>query len=320
MRFVPDAFAKVVYQILDNPWDFLHPMASFFGHYGVHIFLFLSGYGLAKKCLMSHALRVGTLYRTAFSQILKIVKLTLLGLCFYMLFYLVKDGSFPSFDVMAKYLGFLTFTENLRPGKLYYFVSVWWFLALIVQFYLVFPLLFRAMQERPTVMLGASFISLAAAALLYKPLLAVNVHVYATPLAHMPVFALGMYFAFGHTVDRTTAGLGMILIPLTFVWEEAFHLSFVLVTLAAIAFYCRYLRGLTRSSVLKFIGAISMFVYIVHGEMRWDLINWANAEQTALVIYGAFVGYLAAVLAVACICRELVVRYNFCWLGPARRS
>ena len=48
-------------------------------------------------------------------------------------------------------------------------------------------------------MLGASFISLAAAALLYKPLLAVNVHVYATPLAHMPVFALGMYFAFGHT-------------------------------------------------------------------------------------------------------------------------
>ena len=320
MRFVPDAFAKVVYQILDNPWDFLHPMASFFGHYGVHIFLFLSGYGLAKKCLMSHALTVGALYRTAFSQILKIVKLTLLGLCFYMLFYLVKDGSFPSFDVMAKYLGFLTFTENLRPGKLYYFVSVWWFLALIVQFYLVFPLLFRAMQERPTVMLGSS-ISLAAAALLYKPLLAV---MFMYTLHRLRTCLFSRLVCTSHSgiplIERS-AGLGMILIPLTFVWEEAFHLSFVLVTLAAIAFYCRYLRGLTCSSVLKFIGAISMFVYIVHGDMRWDLINWANAEQgSALVIHGAFVGYLAAVLAVACICRTACCPIQLLWLGPARRS
>ena len=49
MTFSRDNFLRVFIQIYENPLDAFHPLVSFFGHYGVFLFLFLSGYGLTIK-------------------------------------------------------------------------------------------------------------------------------------------------------------------------------------------------------------------------------------------------------------------------------
>lgn len=55
-----------LYQIIDKPWDFLHPTMSVFGVYGVHIFIFLSGYGLTKKILSLYGGGFVSLYNVYF--------------------------------------------------------------------------------------------------------------------------------------------------------------------------------------------------------------------------------------------------------------
>ena len=46
MAFGEATFRNTVEQIAANPLDAFHPLVSFFGHYGVHVFILLSGYGL----------------------------------------------------------------------------------------------------------------------------------------------------------------------------------------------------------------------------------------------------------------------------------
>ena len=147
MAFGEATFRNTVEQIAANPLDAFHPLVSFFGHYGVHVFILLSGYGLMKKALgiasRQGGISTADLFRMAGNQIAKIMLLTVLGVSVLILYKLMAYGSLPDAEFFRKYLVFLTFTENLRPSDFGYFVTVWWFMALIVQCYLLFPFVYR---------------------------------------------------------------------------------------------------------------------------------------------------------------------------------
>ena len=310
MVFSPEHIRNVLSFVLANPLDMLHPVFSFFGHYGVHIFIFLSAYGLTKKCLSMKTQDWKALYAVSVNKIFKVVKLTLLGLVFLCAYKALVLGDALTGDFFLKYLKFLTFTENLRPGKLYYFVSVWWFLALIVQFYLLFPLIYRLATKAS----DALFFAICAGTILisaasYSFLLEHQIYVYATPLGQFSVFALGAYLATGKAVPKVLALALLLLLPFSFAYETLFHVSFVAIVLSAVIAYERFLsQKLSGNALLLWFGQLSMYVYIVHGDLRWMLINRIENIESLFLNYVVFGGFFLEVVFFAYLCSLVAKR------------
>ena len=207
MAFGEATFRNTVEQIAANPLDAFHPLVSFFGHYGVHVFILLSGYGLMKKALgiasRQGGISTADLFRMAGNQIAKIMLLTVVGVSVLILYKLMAYGGLPDAEFFRKYLVFLTFTENLRPSDFGYFVTVWWFMALIVQCYLLFPFVYRLATGSAWGAAGVALLSMTGAYAFYQPLLDAGVLVYATPLGQLPLFLLGAWLAAGRRIPAT---------------------------------------------------------------------------------------------------------------------
>ena len=320
MAFHAETFWKMVFQIAEHPFDAFHPIASFFGHYGVHIFLFMSGYGLTKKALgyvQKHGgISWTDLWKVSLNQIAKIVTLTLVGVSILCLYKYIAWGTLPDAEFFTKYLVFLTFTENLRPGDFGYFVSVWWFMALIVQFYLLFPIIFKGLSRHVYLTLSIGVVCQLLAVSIYEPLLEQHVLVYATPLGQMVLFMLGGYLAMGRRLSRWIVLPLVVVLPLTFIDPNFFHLSFVAVTVFLMLAYGLLRERLIASKTLLWIGGMSMFIYIVHGDLRWQVIPVVNEAQNIWFSYIMFFGYVAEVFIFAILAKWLASTTRIMRLQP----
>ena len=320
MAFHAETFWKMVFQIAEHPFDAFHPIASFFGHYGVHIFLFMSGYGLTKKALgyvQKHGgISWTDLWKVSLNQIAKIVSLTLVGVSILCLYKYIAWGTLPDAEFFTKYLVFLTFTENLRPGDFGYFVSVWWFMALIVQFYLLFPIIFKGLSRHAYLTLSIGVVCQLLAVSIYEPLLEQHVLVYATPLGQMVLFMLGGYLAMGRRLSRWIVLPLVVVLPLTFIDPNFFHLSFVAVTVFLMLAYGLLRERLIASKTLLWIGGMSMFIYIVHGDLRWQVIPVVNEAQNIWFSYIMFFGYVAEVFIFAILAKWLASTTRIMRLQP----
>ena len=320
MAFHAETFWKMVFQIAEHPFDAFHPIASFFGHYGVHIFLFMSGYGLTKKALgyvQKHGgISWTDLWKVSLNQIAKIVSLTLVGVSILCLYKYIAWGTLPDAEFFTKYLVFLTFTENLRPGDFGYFVSVWWFMALIVQFYLLFPIIFKGLSRHAYLTLSIGVVCQLLAVSIYESLLEQHVLVYATPLGQMVLFMLGGYLAMGRRLSRWIVLPLVVVLPLTFIDPNFFHLSFVAVTVFLMLAYGLLRERLIASKTLLWIGGMSMFIYIVHGDLRWQVIPVVNEAQNIWLSYIMFFGYVAEVFIFAILAKWLASTTRIMRLQP----
>lgn len=320
MAFHAETFWKMVFQIAEHPFDAFHPIASFFGHYGVYIFLFMSGYGLTKKALgyvQKHGgISWTDLWKVSLNQIAKIVSLTLVGVSILCLYKYIAWGTLPDAEFFTKYLVFLTFTENLRPGDFGYFVSVWWFMALIVQFYLLFPIIFKGLSRHAYLTLSIGVVCQLLAVSIYEPLLEQHVLVYATPLGQMVLFMLGGYLAMGRRLSRWIVLPLVVVLPLTFIDPNFFHLSFVAVTVFLMLAYGLLRERLIASKTLLWIGGMSMFIYIVHGDLRWQVIPVVNEAQNIWLSYIMFFGYVAEVFIFAILAKWLASTTRIMRLQP----
>ena len=320
MAFHAETFWKMVFQIAEHPFDAFHPIASFFGHYGVHIFLFMSGYGLTKKALgyvQKHGgISWTDLWKVSLNQIAKIVTLTVVGVAILCLYKYIAWGTLPDAEFFTKYLVFLTFTENLRPGDFGYFVSVWWFMALIVQFYLLFPIIFKGLSRHAYLTLSIGVVCQLLAVSIYEPLLEQHVLVYATPLGQMVLFMLGGYLAMGRRLSRWIVLPLVVVLPLTFIDPNFFHLSFVAVTVFLMLAYGLLRERLIASKTLLWIGGMSMFIYIVHGDLRWQVIPVVNEAQNIWLSYIMFFGYVAEVFIFAILAKWLASTTRIMRLQP----
>ena len=130
--------SRRLWQALMHP-DGLLPvdLVSYFGHYGVPVFVFLSGYGLVLKYEQSG----GGLPAWPFlkRQYTKLFGMMIFGLAAFMIFDAITPGSFPyhAGNIIAQ----LTMTINFLP---YPNSIIWpgpyWFFGLMMQYYIVWRL------------------------------------------------------------------------------------------------------------------------------------------------------------------------------------
>lgn len=280
------------------PGETLHAFLAFFGHYGVQIFVVLSGYGLARKMLSTAGAELSlspadiparSLMKTAAgvsgSQIVKMFKLISVAAPVAYLYQVLVLGHDP-ITLLAEFGRFITFSNNLHPapGVIWDFVSVWWFFALIMQLYLLFPLLFAGLVRHRTLTLSAVFAALGIAGAFYDGAWAAEHHLllFATPLSHASVFSVGILLALGHGIRRP---MFEVLLCVFFFAEFVplfFPVSFVALALLLLYGYDRWGRSLTRMRTVMRFGAMSMFVFVLHGFLRHPWTGMLNDRQKAL--------------------------------------
>lgn len=132
----PRAFFDRLFEL--NGDLFIH-FFSFFGHYGVPVFLFISGFGLVLKYEQSIEKRVPALQFTGFHYA-KLLRLMILGYVgFMMVCYLHPRGyhGYNAGRVVAQLLMYINILPDpdhiIKPGP-------YWFFGLMMQLYIVFRL------------------------------------------------------------------------------------------------------------------------------------------------------------------------------------
>lgn len=152
--------------------------------------------------------------------------------------------------------------------------------------------------------------------ILYSPMRHADVEVYATVFGQLPIFLLGVWLAQGGDLPEGRKTMVWLVVLLFAGWtlRPFFHLSFIFVTLAFLYFY-QHVKVKLDLVFLRFIGGISSFIYISHGELRKPIIKWLATldSPNRLLEYSGFLVYFVLVIVSALLLRWFADKTN--WFG-----
>lgn len=130
-----------LWQVLSNPTELLPVhLLSFFGHYGVPVFLFLSGFGLVKKYETGSTCQANSA-RFLRYHYLKLFRMLIVGFSIFLVVDAVTPGRFAFHwqNVIAQLLMYINILPE--PEKIIW-PGIYWFFGLMLQLYIVYRLLF----------------------------------------------------------------------------------------------------------------------------------------------------------------------------------
>ena len=146
--------AAGMWQALTSPDDlFLANMLSFFGHYGVPVFLFLSGFGLVLKYENTTSPRHSTL---GFMRIhyLKLLKMMVPGFVFFIIIDIMTPRSFHFYCDKIIEQGLMVINLFPEPNT-WIWPGPYWFFGLMIELYLIYRLV---MYRRPSWIVAAAIV------------------------------------------------------------------------------------------------------------------------------------------------------------------
>ena len=129
-----------LWQALSNPDELLPVhLFSYFGHYGVPVFLFLSGFGLVMKYESDAAAPVGPV-RFLRYHYLKLLRMLIVGFVLFLMVDAVTPGryAFHWDNVLAQLLMYINVLPE--PDKTIW-PGIYWFFGLMIELYIVYRLL-----------------------------------------------------------------------------------------------------------------------------------------------------------------------------------
>ncbi len=285
------------------------------GDTGVTLFLMASGFGLAWSCLerrdRGSPLRWNDFFQRRLRRLLPIWMVA--HLCFLFPFALVGWR----LSLLDTQLYWSLFGIRILPSQLYYGVAAWWYVTLLLQLYLVFPLLWRLLERfgalRFLLLIGAVLLPLRAAGLFYFTGYLDAWSRGALFLSRAPEFALGMAAAswyFGFRLQRkgqlsgpalALAGAALLGLGISASFDLA-GMTIAPLASGAGAFLLLYtaLRPFAKApgsrvriGILDWIGRHSLSLFLVHQIFTQALVPRGEAGFTAK---RALLGVLAAIV------------------------
>jgi len=264
-----------------NPLDFTRYGFSYFGHYGVQIFIFISSYGL----YLSYKTKEIHLFPFLKQRLMKLYPTLLIAVV--LLFFLsTLYSGLPDAEKLKSIILKPTLLFNFIPGEALTVNGPWWFFSLIFQLYLAFPFLLKLTKRYgKNSMLIIAAIFLLVTIPLNPVFVRSDLSLYYTFIGQMPVFCLGIYFAERGNF-KISAGL-ILLSVLVFavgnvnelVWNFGF-LAFTIILLAAFFSLKPYLKSFRMSnSFVAYTGKISLSLFAIHGMMRLPFLKVAERYE-----------------------------------------
>lgn len=272
-----------------QPGEFVNILFSYFGHYGVQLFVMISGFGLTLSMLR----REQGWGEFVINRLKKLYPLLITGVVVCLLGCLVMNGRLFNQGEWREIGYKFLFIHTLIPNSGLSINGPWWFFGLIFQLYLLFPLLFRCIKKWRwkafLVVLAVSY----GLIFLFREYL--NLH-HGTILmqnapGHLPEFCFGMMLAFNK--DKRIHWLWLVLALVLFVWGN-FAPGFYPFTFLSLCVITVFVTQAWKAksgkwkivfrfpfSVFHYFGGISMTLFIVHGYFRAPVLKWANTMTGA---------------------------------------
>lgn len=284
-NFSESRFNNLLNLLWNEPENSIRGLLSFFGHFGVQIFIFLSAYGLTKKYLSTQPKFCSFLW----GRVLKIYPTFILAIILWAMIYgwLWNHGGILG-PLKVIYLNFgslflkLTLLSNFVSREAIAIVGPWWFIPFIFQFYFFFPLLLKLYEHWGRK--GLFVISIFSIVFnLFFNGRVFDVNLYPTLIGHLPELCLGIYFSKN---DFNRIRIHYIIFFIAFLinifgnfYDPLWHLNHISALIILIfVFYSlstQINKNAASKKIILFLGHISMPLFLVNGYLRRPFIGWA---------------------------------------------
>lgn len=281
-QFYDDRFQTFLTS-LNEPLEILRVLFSYFGHYGVQIFIFISAYGLTKR-YESSAIKYLDFIITRFKTIYPSFIIAIL------IFAIIKANWELGLLGPLKYiywnfelfLNKILLISNFIPGQEFSLVGPWWFLSFIFQFYLVFPLLlFIQCKFGSRSLIYISVMTIIINVSLNGQIGKVNL--YFTVIGHLPEFCLGIYLAkkdkLGFEFPNLLLFISIVVFTLGNIYEFFWHVSHLTALVILLFGYQLLYIKISKISYpyrfFMYLGTISMPLFLVNGFLRKPYSDYA---------------------------------------------
>ncbi|MBR6283467.1 MAG: acyltransferase [Muribaculaceae bacterium] len=287
--FSAERTMQLLHALANPDWQLPLHLLSFFGHYGVPLFLLLSGYGLVMKYERDGHAGMGSPWAFVAQHYGKLLRLMLLGLIAFLAIYHFTHHPISKWNVAAQ----LTMVVNLlsepwariKPGP-------YWFFGLMMQVYVVYRLVLYAPPGArrwrwlgPVLLMVLCHVAQEAGWLVGGDKLVYWMR-YNLLVAGLP---LGMGLLAGRYCSalQLRKGLGwaavLLFAALTTVMNLNSH-AWLLAPLAVMAGGVALVRILPQCThkVLIWVGGLSPMLFVVHPIVRQLLIKQAQASHPYL--------------------------------------
>jgi uncharacterized sulfatase len=311
--FSADGIHNLFNGIGQQPLESINLIFSFWGHFGVQLFIFISGYGLMrayqnKKFSWGQFVskRINKLWPTFFFAMI----------VFYSLYRLFYFHFTINNDVIISYFLKISFLSNFFPKETFSLNGPWWFYSMIVQLYMVFPLLLWLHRKFGNVSLviisGFAYLL----SYIYNPWFVENgSSLYFFFSANIPVFSLGIALGAKEKIQYNhLIGLGaLILFGLGNYFLSFWYISHLMFTISSlVAIYYLFLRNKKHGYFYKtilFYGELSMYLFAIHGFLRYPFIKIAEEYNSPLITFASSIGFMIVATISALILKWVVLNY-----------
>ena len=283
--FFGDSVSNLFNLLGDRPLEFVNILFSYFGHFGVQLFLLISGYGLARSMMKNERSWLPFFW----DRIKKLYPLLIVGILFLFFTIVLTEGRLFSDTEQTELCYKLLFIQTLVPGSALTLNGPWWFFALILQLYIFFPILYRLTKRFGwKAFLSICLISYAII-YIYKFQLGLfdGEMIMMNMPGHLPEFCLGILLATNKQPKISIIWLfaAIALFVLGNFYKYFYPLTFLAVTIITIFTYQGLKAIPIRKRILKktlvHFGGISMAIFAVHGALRHPVLKFAAIYDNA---------------------------------------
>lgn len=284
--FDPARFT-VFLQTVQHPDLALQALFSFFGHFGVQIFVFLSAFGLAK----AHWDEPESWSTFMWGRVRKLYPTFLLIVGGWAFAEAIVLGPL----VLARQMGLHLVLMLLGISTLFGFglppVGPWWFIPFTVQFYAMWPLL-RKLTRRFgwRILLALSIISLVLTWSVNPLLSRWGLNLLFTPIGRLPVLCMGVAAArYPIRIPGPLAALAFLVLLLGSHYECIWLLTMPAALLAIVWPYIKLRDGLRSLAWLQRLGGYSMLVFLLNAIVRNNF--WGEFSTESMQMYARSPGW-----------------------------
>ena len=269
-------FEYFLNNFLYNPNEWIQSIFSYFGHFGVQIFIFLSAYALTLTYPQGGV-------KFFFSRIKKLYPLFLAAIILWLCIDIISATALSNQSIDSSIDRLIKRVTQVTPillgyspfisGSGYPVVGPWWFIPYIMQFYLVWAIFSQSITKlskaQLLILLASSVIfSYIAIPLFYAT---TKIYILLTVFGHLPEIIFAVFCAKYGTPSKKT--LLLIGIPLLVgsslnLWLYPFHHLAGLFVFLPIALMVATHNGKLASITLLWLGQYSLALFLVNGYLR----------------------------------------------------
>lgn len=293
----PQRIFKAWSIFIDSPQSLLTVLFSYLGHYGVQLFVFISGYGLAKQYASKKTVSYKNYLVPKLLKIYSLLIFSIIIVCLILLWVNYPLSWIKSFVVSS-----LLMFNNLSYDRIFYFVGAWWYFSLAIQLYIIFPPLFKIIDKYSIKgYIGLTIVSYILIYSLWGLCEELRIPIFGNFLGHLPEFLFGIVLALSPKlkISWPMVLLALIVFLLGNFYEAFFPFTFLTVTVLMLAcFYWFYQH--TNNIISKgfaWLGGISMFVFVINGPLR--IFSILHENRSALMVFTALMVHFILVLIVS---------------------